>query len=307
MTCRSSPAPDMLFELLSYLTGGAQRQKARALAQGEDPGRRCRNPRRYGRAAEILRRAAAPRSLRRGARAAAAPALFDLVVAQARPGKLSLTVDACATWSASAGASASPRAFSPSVSSGATRSRLCAEGAWLCVCRGSDNTDHHDRARHRHGAVPCFPARARRTGAPARTGCSSAISAAPAISSTDEFNAMKTTGTADAVIARLVARRRQRSSTCRIACVRSAANCGRGSPGAPTSTSAVTPSAWPRMSSARWSTSWPNSARGRPMKAVAFLAELKKRAASSRTCTETGSGLPQIQPNKILVEFRKEF
>ncbi|QPF81827.1 sulfite reductase subunit alpha [Bradyrhizobium genosp. L] len=32
-----SPAPDTLFELVSYLTGGALREKARALAQGEDP------------------------------------------------------------------------------------------------------------------------------------------------------------------------------------------------------------------------------------------------------------------------------
>ena len=32
-----SPAPDKLFELLSFITGGAQREKARALAQGEDP------------------------------------------------------------------------------------------------------------------------------------------------------------------------------------------------------------------------------------------------------------------------------
>jgi len=32
-----SPAPDSLFELFSYLTGGAEREKARALAQGEDP------------------------------------------------------------------------------------------------------------------------------------------------------------------------------------------------------------------------------------------------------------------------------
>jgi sulfite reductase (NADPH) flavoprotein alpha-component len=32
-----SPAPDRLFELFSYLTGGTQREKARALAQGEDP------------------------------------------------------------------------------------------------------------------------------------------------------------------------------------------------------------------------------------------------------------------------------
>jgi len=32
-----SPAPDTLFQLLSYLTGGEKRQKAKALATGEDP------------------------------------------------------------------------------------------------------------------------------------------------------------------------------------------------------------------------------------------------------------------------------
>jgi sulfite reductase (NADPH) flavoprotein alpha-component len=32
-----SPAPDSLFELLSFITGGAKREKARALAQGDDP------------------------------------------------------------------------------------------------------------------------------------------------------------------------------------------------------------------------------------------------------------------------------
>ena len=32
-----SPAPDMLFELISYLSGGARRQKAKRLAAGEDP------------------------------------------------------------------------------------------------------------------------------------------------------------------------------------------------------------------------------------------------------------------------------
>ena len=32
-----APAPDSLFELLSFISGGAQREKARALAQGEDP------------------------------------------------------------------------------------------------------------------------------------------------------------------------------------------------------------------------------------------------------------------------------
>jgi sulfite reductase (NADPH) flavoprotein alpha-component len=32
-----APAPDSLFELLSFVTGGTQREKARALAQGQDP------------------------------------------------------------------------------------------------------------------------------------------------------------------------------------------------------------------------------------------------------------------------------
>ena len=32
-----SPAPDMLFQLYSYVTGGARRQKAKALSAGEDP------------------------------------------------------------------------------------------------------------------------------------------------------------------------------------------------------------------------------------------------------------------------------
>ena len=34
-----APAPDMLFELISYLTGGDRRQKAKRLAAGEDPDR----------------------------------------------------------------------------------------------------------------------------------------------------------------------------------------------------------------------------------------------------------------------------
>ena len=77
-----APAPDTLFELISFITGGAQREKARALAQGEDPD---------GDAATLDVMAALqkfpsvrphPGSLRRGAGAVAAAALFDLVVAQ---------------------------------------------------------------------------------------------------------------------------------------------------------------------------------------------------------------------------------
>ena len=32
-----SPAPDMLFQLISYLTGGERRHKAKRLSAGEDP------------------------------------------------------------------------------------------------------------------------------------------------------------------------------------------------------------------------------------------------------------------------------
>jgi sulfite reductase (NADPH) flavoprotein alpha-component len=35
--CSLAPAPDSLFELLSFITGGVHREKARALAQGADP------------------------------------------------------------------------------------------------------------------------------------------------------------------------------------------------------------------------------------------------------------------------------
>jgi sulfite reductase (NADPH) flavoprotein alpha-component len=36
-SCSLSPAPDALFQLISYLTGGDKRQKAKALGAGEDP------------------------------------------------------------------------------------------------------------------------------------------------------------------------------------------------------------------------------------------------------------------------------
>ena len=81
---RSAPAPDMLFQLISYITGGERRQKAKALADGRGPRRRRRHARRAGGAREIPRRPARSGSLHRGAGAAAAAALFDLVLAQGR-------------------------------------------------------------------------------------------------------------------------------------------------------------------------------------------------------------------------------
>ena len=72
------------------------RRRAAAEGQGargrRGPGRRCRDARRAGGDREILRRAARSGSLHRGARSAAAAALFDLVVAEgAIRGRVSLT------------------------------------------------------------------------------------------------------------------------------------------------------------------------------------------------------------------------
>ena len=77
-----SPAPDMLFQLFTYITGGERRKKARALSTGEDPDGD----------AETLDVLAAiekfpsirPVGVYRGARSVAAAPLFDLILAQSR-------------------------------------------------------------------------------------------------------------------------------------------------------------------------------------------------------------------------------
>ena len=115
----------------------------------------------------------------------------------------------------------------------------------------------------------------------------------------DEFAGMKAAARAHPPVARLVARRRPRNSTSRIACARSAAICGPGSPTARTSMSAATPSAWPRTSSAALveivaafgvrSTDEAIALRGRAQ---------EKRAAISKMCIEararSGSAAPVV-------------
>ena len=58
-----SPAPDMLFELISYLTGGDRRQKVKRLAAGEDPDAMPQRSTCWQDLAQIPRHAAGPRSL----------------------------------------------------------------------------------------------------------------------------------------------------------------------------------------------------------------------------------------------------
>ena len=136
----------------------AARKGPRAGA-GRGSRRRCGDARRDGGAAEIFQGASASGSLRRGAGAVAAAALFDLVVAQCdarqtvADGRLRALRDQQAQAPRSRldlpGGTHSTRRRSES---------LRAEGARLCAAAGSDDADHHDRPRHRRRAVPRLPA-----------------------------------------------------------------------------------------------------------------------------------------------------
>ena len=81
-----SPAPDMLFQLISFLTGGERKQEGEDARRRAGSRRRRRHPRRAGGLAEIRGDQARSGSLHRSARPAAAAHLLDLVIAQDRCG-----------------------------------------------------------------------------------------------------------------------------------------------------------------------------------------------------------------------------
>lgn len=89
-----SPAPDALFELISFLTGGADRDKARRLAQGEDPDADAATLD----VLSVLRKFPKARPHQEAfveALAPLAPRLYSISSSpKAAPGRLSLTVDA---------------------------------------------------------------------------------------------------------------------------------------------------------------------------------------------------------------------
>ena len=166
--------------------------RRRAPAEGEaarrrrGSGRRCGDARRARGPAQIPRRQARSGSLHRGARSAAAAALFDLVVAQVKSGPR-FAHRRCGALRGRQAHAARRLLDLPRRSHRAWRQDqgLCAEGAAFRAAGRPGKADHHDRTGHRHRAVPRLPARAaghRRVRA--ATGCSSAISAATTISST---------------------------------------------------------------------------------------------------------------------------
>ena len=295
-----APAPDMLFQLFSYITGGERRQKAKALAAGEDPDGDAATLDVLAALAEISRHAARPGGLHRGARAAAAAALFDLVLAEgAIPAASRSPSTRCATRSTSARRLGVASTFLADRVKPGDKVKVYVQKAQhfglpddpttpiIMVGPGTGVAPfraflHERMATKAPGRNWLFFGHQRRdTISSTRT--SSRHEAPPACSPGCRSPGRATT---------------RRSSTCRTACARSAAISGRGSRTARTSMSAATPSAWPRTSSARWSTSSPQHGARSTDEAIAFVADLKKPAATSRTSIESHEA-PVHQPPTV--------
>ncbi len=155
-----SPAPDTLFELLSFITGGAQREKARALAQGEDPdgdaatldvmaalqkfsGTRP-HPEAFVEALEPLQ-----------------PRLYSISSSHnATPGKLSLTVDSVRYVIGKRKRIGVASTFlGERINEGEKLKVYVQKAHGFGLPQDPEDADHHDRPRHRHRAVPRLPAR----------------------------------------------------------------------------------------------------------------------------------------------------
>ena len=292
-----APAPDSLFELISYLTGGAQREKARALAQGEDPDgdaatldvmavlQKFSNVRPHP---EAFIEALEPLQ----------PRLYSISSSHnATPGKLSLTVD-CVRYVIG------------------KRKRLGLASTFLAerINPGDELKVYVQKA---HGfALPedpkipiimigpgtgVAPFRAFLHRSPRHRRAGQELAVLRPSAQRLRFLLCRRTqrdediGPADAFVAGVVARRRQE--------VLCAGPHARGRPRSvdlagrrrPSSMSAATPSAWPRTSSARWSISSRSSARGRPTRPSALSRNSRRRAGSSRTCTEPVRNSDQIR------------
>jgi sulfite reductase (NADPH) flavoprotein alpha-component len=155
-----SPTPDMLFELISYLTGGDRRQKAKRLAAGEDPD---------GDATTLDVLAA----LHKFPGIRPDPEAFIEALDPLQPRVYSISSSHRCNPGRLAHGRCGPLRDRQThaarrlldLSRRPRRARrqdesLCAEGAAFCAARGSGKADHHDRAWHRHCAVPRVSARA---------------------------------------------------------------------------------------------------------------------------------------------------
>ena len=155
-------APDMLFQLFSYITGGERRQKAQALASGDDPDGDAADARRARRDRKILRRRGPTRkpSSRRSIRCSRGSTRSRRRRRASRPRGAHRRYGALHSRPSARG-SASPRPFSPTASRPATKVKVYVQQRAAFRAAGrSGGAGHHDRPGHRRRAVPRLPARA---------------------------------------------------------------------------------------------------------------------------------------------------
>ncbi len=273
-----SPAPDSLFTLISYLTGGERKQKARALAKGGDPDGDAETLDVLGALEKFPGIHPDPEALVESLEPLQ-PRLYSISSSpKAEPGRVCLTVDAVRYTQA--------RRLREGVASTFLDGRIAprgraqgvrAEGARLCAAARSRNANCHGRPRHGHRAVPRLFA-----GAPRDKRARPLLALLRAPAPRDRFflrgGACRAAAGrhAHAAVARLVARRRQEGLR--------AEQDARGSGGAScvaasaarTSMSAATRSGWRKTSRRRSSRSSPAAATSSPADAKSYVEGLKK-------------------------------
>ena len=131
-----SPAPDMLFQLFSYIAGGERRQKAKRARRRRGSRRRCRDARRARGAAEVSRTCGPipKRSSRRWSRCSRG-STRSRRRRNADPGRVALTVDAVRyEVDKRTRLGVASTFLADRIVPGDKRPRLCAEGARASPC-----------------------------------------------------------------------------------------------------------------------------------------------------------------------------
>ena len=155
------PAPDALFQLISYITGGERRQKAKALASGEDPDGDAQS-------LDVLAAIAKFSGIRPEPEAfiesldPLQPRLYSIASSpRTDAGRVALTVDAVRyEVNRRRRLGVASTFLADRVQPGDRIKAYVQKSQGFGLPADPVGPDHHDRPRHRHRSVPRFPARA---------------------------------------------------------------------------------------------------------------------------------------------------